>query len=196
MQHSPLSRTEILVAAVLVVFAIATRVIFNALHVFNFNAVMAAGLFAGAYLGARRMSIVIPLVAMLATDIAIGFYDWRLMAFVYVSIAAAFFLGRFYSRNRTLPRFVGSVLGVSALFFLVSNGAVWLLSADAIYPKTLGGLVDCYIAGVPFYRNALTGDLLWSTVLFGSYELFRLKAHRLNLDFMRFFGLRKIDFNG
>ncbi len=173
------SKTQLLFAAALVVFAIATRVIFNALHFYNFNAVMAAGLFAGAYLGSRRMGFILPLVAMLATDIAIGFYDWRLMAFVYGAIALAFFLGRFYSRNRTLPRFVGSVLSGSALFFIVTNGAVWLLSVDAIYPKTIAGLSACYAAGLPFYRNALMGDLLWSAVLFGCYELFQLKSPKL-----------------
>ena len=172
------TRTQLLFAAALVVFAIATRLIFNALHFYSFNAVMAAGLFAGAYLGSRKTGILIPLVAMLATDIAIGFYDWRLMAFVYASIALAFFLGQFYSKNRTLPRFVGSVLGGSALFFILTNGAVWLLATEAIYPKSLSGLIECYTAGIPFYRNALMGDLLWSTVLFGSYELLRLKNLR------------------
>ncbi|HET6401020.1 MAG TPA: DUF6580 family putative transport protein [Candidatus Kapabacteria bacterium] len=170
------TRTQLLFAGALVIFAIATRVIFNALHVYNFNAVMAAGLFAGAYLGSRRMGFVIPLLAMLATDVAIGFYDWRLMAFVYASIGLAFVIGRFYAKDRTLPRFVGSVLGGSALFFLVTNGAVWLLAEGAIYPKTIAGLAECYTAGLPFYRNTLLGDLLWSTVLFGSYELLRLKA--------------------
>ncbi len=170
------NRTQLLFAGLLVVFAIATRVIFNALHIYNFNAVMAAGLFAGAYLGSRRMGLAIPLIAMLATDAVMGFYDWHLMLFVYASIAASVFIGRYYAKNRTLPRFTGSVLGGSALFFLVTNGAVWLLAEGAIYPKSLAGLAQCYAAGLPFYRNTLIGDLLWSTVLFGSYELLRLKA--------------------
>jgi hypothetical protein len=170
------NRTQLLFAGLLVVFAIATRVIFNALHIYNFNAVMAAGLFAGAYLGTRRIGFVIPLLAMLATDIILGFYDWQLMLFVYASLVASVFIGQYYAKNRTLPRFTGSVLGGSLLFFLVTNGAVWLMAEGAIYPKTLAGLAQCYAAGIPFYRNTLTGDLLWSTMLFGSYELLRLKA--------------------
>jgi hypothetical protein len=137
---------------------------------------MAAGLFAGAYLGSRRIGLVIPLLAMLATDAAIGFYDWHLVLFVYASLTASVFLGRYYSENRTLPRLVGSVLGGSLLFFLVTNGGVWLLSEGAIYPKTIAGLAQCYAAGIPFYRNTLLGDLTWSTVLFGSYELLRLQV--------------------
>ena len=75
-------REQAILAGLLTVFAIATRVIFNYLHVYNFNAVMAAGLFAGAYLGSKRMGLVIPFVAMLLTDAVIGFYDWKLMAVV------------------------------------------------------------------------------------------------------------------
>ncbi len=173
------NRTQLLFAGLLVIFAVATRMIFNALHVYNFSAVMAAGLFAGAYLGSRRIGFVIPLLAMLVTDAIIGFYDWQLMLFVYAALTASVFIGRYYSKNRTLPRFVGSVLGGSLLFFLVTNGAVWLLSVDAVYSKTLAGLVECYAAGIPFYRSTIVGDLLWSTVLFGSYELFRLKSPKL-----------------
>lgn len=170
------TRTQLLFAGLLVVFAIATRVIFNALYIYNFNAVMAAGLFAGAYLGSRRMGFLIPLLALLATDVILGFYDWQLMLFVYASLTASIFIGRYYAKNRTLSRFVGSVLGGSALFFIVTNGAVWLLSVDAIYPKTLPGLFEAFAAGLPFYRNTLLGDMTWSTVLFGSYELLRLKV--------------------
>ena len=46
---------QVLIAGLLVVFAIATRVLFNTLHLYNFNAVMASGLFAGAYLGRKRV---------------------------------------------------------------------------------------------------------------------------------------------
>ncbi|MDP4198881.1 MAG: hypothetical protein Q8922_10935 [Bacteroidota bacterium] len=169
------NRNQAILAGLLVLFAMATRVLFNQLHVYNFNAVMAAGLFAGAFLGNRRFGIVIPLIAMLATDFVLGFYDWQLMLFVYGSLAAAAFIGKWYAKNATLPRFATSVLGGSLLFFMVTNGAVWLLAEGAIYPKTLAGLAQCYAAGLPFYRNTLLGDITWSTVLFGSYELLRFR---------------------
>jgi hypothetical protein len=172
------TRNQSVLAGLLVIFAIATRVLFNQLHVYNFNAVMAAGLFAGAMLGSRRIGIWIPLAAMLATDAVIGFYDWHLMLFVYGSLAAAAIIGRWYAKNATLPRFVTSVLGGSLLFFIVTNGAVWLFAGDAIYPHTFAGLIECFTAGLPFYRNTLLGDMVWSTALFGSYELIKSRAGR------------------
>ena len=167
-----------MLAGLLVIFAMATRVLFNQLHVFNFNAVMSAGLFAGAFLGTRRVGIVIPLIAMLLTDAVIGFYDWHLMLFVYGSLAMAAVIGRWYAKNATLPRFTASVLGGSLMFFLVTNGAVWFFAGDAIYPHTLAGLVQCYTAGLPFYKNTLAGDMLWSVVLFGSYEVLKSPVKR------------------
>jgi hypothetical protein len=170
------SREQAIFAGLLVVFAVATRIIFNELHLFNFNAVMAAGLFGGAYLTRHRFGFAIPLVAMLATDLVIGVYDWKLMSFVYGALAISVLLGKFYAKDATLLRYAGVVLGGSALFFAVTNGAVWLFGDGTFYPHTLSGLVECYTMGLPFYKNTLIGDLTWTTVLFGSYELFRLKA--------------------
>jgi hypothetical protein len=168
-------REQAILAGLLVVFAIATRVIFNYLHVYNFNAVMAAGLFAGAYLGSRRIGLVIPFLAMLATDAILGFYDWKLMAVVYGSLAVAVLLGKFYAKDATLLRWIVSVLGGSLTFFVATNLAVWIFGDGSFYPHTLAGLETCFAMAVPFYRNTMLGDLTWSTVLFGSYQLVSMK---------------------
>jgi hypothetical protein len=58
-------------------------------------------------------------------------------------------------------------VGVASLqFFLISNFGAWL-GHLAIYPYTLGGLVSCYIAAIPFYGRTLASDLLYSAALFG-----------------------------
>jgi hypothetical protein len=46
------------------------------------------------------------------------------------------------------------------LFYLISNFAVWL-GADRLYPHTLSGLADCYVAAIPFFRGTLAGDWLF-----------------------------------
>jgi hypothetical protein len=167
-------REQAILAGLLVVFAIATRIIFNMTHVYNFNAMMAAGLFAGAYLGSRRIGLIIPFIAMLVTDAVIGFYDWKLMAVVYGSLAVAVLLGRFYAKDATLLRWIGSVLGGSLTFFVATNLAVWIFGDGSFYPHTLAGLGQCFTMAIPFYRNTLLGDLTWSAVLFGGYELLKL----------------------
>lgn len=173
------TRDQLIFAGLLVLFAIATRILFNALHFYNFNAVMATGLFAGAYLGSKRIGLLIPFIAMLITDAVIGFYNWELMAVVYGSFAIAIGFGRLYAKNATLLRWIGCVLGGSLTFFIATNFAVWLLGDGSFYPHTLAGLGECFTMAIPFYRNTLLGDLTWSAVLFGSYELLRLKSPKL-----------------
>ena len=62
----------------------------------------------------------------------------------------------------------------SIVFFLITNLGSWFAMTED-YPRTLAGLVDCYIAGLPFFRNTLTGDLVFSAAFFGIAYL--VKAH-------------------
>jgi hypothetical protein len=82
------------------------------------------------------------------------------------------FLARLYAalRTRVIPIATLTVAG-SVLFFVVTNFACWLL-AD-LYPHTWGGLVTCFLAGVPYFRGTLCGDLVGSAILFGGEHLLR-----------------------
>ncbi|HEY3874167.1 MAG TPA: DUF6580 family putative transport protein [Candidatus Kapabacteria bacterium] len=167
---------QLLLAGLLVVVAMGTRVLFNALHIYNFSAVMAVALFSGAYLGSKRLGFLIPLVAMLASDLIIGVYDWKLMAIVDGAFVVAIALGMFYAKKPSLLRWISVLLGSSTMFFIVTNFAVWIFGDGSFYPYTFSGLVDCYTMGLPFYRDRLIGDIAWSAALFGSYELLKLRA--------------------
>ena len=60
-------------------------------------------------------------------------------------------------------------LAASILFFVVTNFGVWAL--DSLYPRTLEGLVICYVAAIPFFANTLAGTLFYTAVLFGGFAL-------------------------
>lgn len=70
---------------------------------------------------------------------------------------------------------VGLTLVGSILFFLISNGLVWLRSvptdAPHFYHRTWAGLIDCYVQGIPFFRNQLIGDAIFSLAFFSIYLL-------------------------
>ena len=75
-----------------------------------------------------------------------------------------------HSRHRlTALRVGGGAVLCSLVFFVTTNLAVW--ACGSMYPKTILGLAQCYLAALPFLRNALCGDLFWSATLFGSYAL-------------------------
>jgi hypothetical protein len=168
------NRTKILLAAAIIIAAAASRLV---KHPFNFTPVAAMALFAGCYLQ-RRWAVVLPLAAMFVSDYFIGFYDWQVMASVYVGIALAFFVG-WYLRNRVKWYSVISAALISSLaFFVLTNFAVWAFFTW--YPHTWAGLVSCFTLALPFFRNTFIGDLVYSSVFFGAYELvLRLAAQKV-----------------
>jgi hypothetical protein len=61
---------------------------------------------------------------------------------------------------------IGAALASSVSFFLFSNFAVW--AAYDMYPKNLGGLLTSYTLALPFFRNAVEGDLLFTGAMFAT----------------------------
>lgn len=140
-------------------------------HPYNFTPVAALALFGAATFERKWLGLVIPLAAMFLSDLLIGFHSG--MASVYGSFALIWGLGLVLLRKITVTRVAGAALLSSALFFLVTNFAVWY--GSSFYPQTPQGLLTCYVAGLAFYNgqsfflNAVLGDLTFCTLLFGSY---------------------------
>jgi len=136
-------------------------------HPANFAPIGALALFAGLYLP-RKWALVLPLVAMLASDAIIGFYSWKIMLAVYASFAIVVGIGalaRRYKKFHTI--LAGTVLG-SIIFFLVTNAAVWAFGT--MYTLDFSGLMHSYTMALPFFRNSLLGDLFYTGVLVGVAE--------------------------
>ena len=148
------SREKVLIAFVII--AILSRLI---PHLPNFTAVTAAALFAGRHFKNRVLAFAAPLTVMLITDLIFGFYtiSW----FVYASFVAIVFLGQLSKKMNVL-----TVLSSSFAFFIISNFGVWLLG----YPLTLEGFLACYTAAIPFFRNAVLGDLFYASILYYSFK--------------------------
>lgn len=136
-------------------------------HPPNFAPIAAMALFAGAHFADRRATFLVPLAAMLLSDLVLGLHG--LIPVVYGSFTAIAFLGLLL-RGRVRPGTVAAAaLGGSLLFFLTTNFGVWALGST--YPKTSAGLVACYVAALPFFGNTLRGDMFYAAALFGSMAL-------------------------
>ena len=155
-------RTMLIVGMIL--FAVIMRIV---PHPWNLAPVGAIALFSGAVIRNRVMTFVFPLLAMLAGDLFIGFHI--LMPVVYASFLISTALGFWVRERRSAARVGGVVLLGAIQFFLVTNFGVWAFSN--FYPKTFGGLMACYAAGVPFFWNTLAGDGCYSALLFGGLFL-------------------------
>jgi len=137
-------------------------------HPWNFTPIAAITLFSGVYLG-KRYAILVPILAMFFSDIFLGFYEWKLMLAVYGSFALVGLIGLAIKKQKSLETILAGSLTASILFFLITNFAIWQFTSW--YPKTLPGLIQCFILALPFFRNTLLGDLFFTGILFGAYEL-------------------------
>lgn len=137
-------------------------------HPPNFTPVGAIALYAGARLS-KVQAIALVLATMLLSDWLLaemtGAPSSRAVSLVvYLSLAAVVFVGRWFQTRPGRSRFVIAILGTSTLFFLTTNLAVWLF--ETLYSKSIEGLLACYVAAIPFYRNQLLGDFAWGGSLF------------------------------
>ncbi len=151
-------------AALLILAAALSRLL---PHPLNFAPITAMALAGGVYLD-KKLSLVIPIVALLVSDWILGFYP--VLFFVYGSVLAIGLAGWWLRDHKKVLAIGGTTLASSVLFFLVTNFGVWVVGPE-MYPKTWAGLLECYAAGIPFFRNTVFGDLFYVGVLFGMFEL-------------------------
>jgi hypothetical protein len=165
-------------AYIFLLFAILTRVVPHPGWL-NFTAVGAMLI----YFGARRpwREVVAPLAALIAVDFCLTtfVYHYAFQPEAYLLTwawyAMAFALGRILLRARTsVLRVAASAFLGPTSFFVLSNFAVWAMDSTGItYARTLGGLVTCYVAALPFYRNDLVSTGLFLALAFGVPVLVR-----------------------
>lgn len=122
------------------------------------------------YLG-KKWSLALPITIIFVSDLIIGFYDWKIMLSVYGSFVLIAFLSWVVQKHRTFFTITMTVFGSSAIFFLVTNAAVWAFSSW--YEKSFSGLLYAYELGLPFWRNMLVGDIFYTAILVGIFEKHR-----------------------
>ena len=136
-------------------------------HPANVTPVAAMALFGGAMFSNRIIALVVTFAAMLLSDMLLGFHST--MWAVYLSFGITVLIGSFIQNERSMVKTAAASIISSVLFFLVTNFAVWY--SDVFYPQNFSGLMSSYVAGLPFFRNTLLGDLFFTAVLFGGYKI-------------------------
>lgn len=137
-------------------------------HSWNMVPVAGAALFSGFLFRRRLVALAVPVVGLLVSDWMIGFYDWRVMVAVYIGLTLPVLLAPLLSRL-TVFRLLGCCLAASVIHFVMTNAAVWAF--QTIYEHNFAGLVACFAAAIPYFRNEFAGDLCWTAAFFGTYAL-------------------------
>jgi hypothetical protein len=126
-------------------------------------------LFSGSRMPNKMLAFVAPFLALLWTDAIIGFHGT--LFYVYAAVALITLIGGLLVKAEKPSRiFAGSLLG-SLVFFVITNFGVWF--SQGLYPQTGSGLVQCFVAALPFFGNQIVGDLFYAGVLFGVFAVLK-----------------------
>ena len=181
------------VLSIIILLAAFTRIM---PHPPNFSPMAAIGLFGAAHFAKKWQAFFIPVIGIWISDLVINNYVysssssnfvWFYSGFYwqYISYILIIFTGLFiFNRGISLTKTAGGMISSSGIFFLVSNFGVW--AGGTMYPKNFSGLITCYAAGVPFIHNTIISDLLFTTVLFGTYYLLQVEYSSLKIKPLKY----------
>jgi hypothetical protein len=142
----------------------------------NFTPVGAIALFGGAYFTDKWKAYLVPLLALFASDIVLNYFyssKWTLLdsssIMVYICFALIVFVGSLIKKANVLNVFAASLVAV-VLHWLLTD-----LPFGNLYPHTFAGYMQSLVAAIPFEKNMLYGDIVFSAILFGGFELAKNK---------------------
>ena len=153
---------DVLLVAFLIGFDVVARLLPHAPGVWPFAA---SALFAGRVLRIPALAVIVPLAAVLLSNVALAGDDWRITLVVCAAITLPAFAGMLARRWQGAIPVIAAMLSCSLIFFVTTNFAVWAFGS--LYPHSWQGLVQCYVAALPFLDKTVLGDLFWTAVLFG-----------------------------
>jgi len=144
----------------------------------NFAPIGAMALFGGAYFGKRWQAFLVPLAALLISDIVVNFAFYQhfvlfheMALWVYGAFALNVILGSSLIKKVKVSSILTANIAASILFFAITNFGVWATpNIMNIYPHNAAGLTACYIAGIPYLWTTVAGNLFYSAILFGIFE--------------------------
>lgn len=102
----------------------------------------------------------IPLVffSFVITDLFIGFH--KTIFFTWVTVIVIGYTS-VYFRGIIKDRVKGIIVSLIT-FYILSNFGVWL---SGIYTYSISGLLNCYIAAIPFFGNTILSTIIYSSII-------------------------------
>jgi predicted Co/Zn/Cd cation transporter (cation efflux family) len=144
-------------------------------HLPNVSPVAAMALFGGAYYADKRMAFLVPFLALFLSDLVLGLHNS--MIFVYAGFALTVAIGFLLKGRVTITNTAFATVISSVLFFLLTNLGAWMTSG--LYARSAEGLMQAYVAGIPFFQNSLLGNVVFVAVIFGGYHLLQKNVSSL-----------------
>lgn len=149
---------------ILSILALMARLIW---HLPNFSPLASLVLFAGYFLPKKYWPL--PFIALFISDSILGFYAWPVMLSVYGATAINLYLGKLLQKNNSLINIASGTMISALLFFFITNFAVW--ATGNWYAHDLTGLALCFNLAVPFFKNTLISNVLYTGLIFIPFKI-------------------------
>lgn len=136
-------------------------------HPPNFTPILGMAVFSGAIINRKIVAYLVPLAAMLISDLYLGLHSG--MPIIYFTLAICVLIGTFIESRVTI---LNSILGITAgvlIFYLITNFTVWY--GSGMYENSFSGLITCYVMGLPFLQNTFISSLIYGMGAFLIYEV-------------------------
>ena len=153
---------DVALVAFLIGFDVVARVLPHAPGVWP---VAASAFFAGRMLRWPLFSLIVPVGAVALSNLFMPGDHWAVLLTVAAALCVPALLGMLARRFNGVAPTAAAMIASSLVFFAATNFAVWAF--DTLYPTTMQGLVQCYVAALPFLDRTILGDLAWASAFFG-----------------------------
>lgn len=138
-------------------------------HAANFSPIFALALFIG-FLSTDWHLRYLPLLALFISDLFLGFYQPGVMLTVYLSLFITVLAGQYLKKSYSYSLALSYSLVSAILFFVLTNWAVWFFGTW--YSADITGLQQSYLLAIPFFKNTLLSNFVYSAFFFGAYQIY------------------------
>jgi len=154
----------------------------------NYTPIAAMALFGGAYFAGNIKPYAFPLLTLLVSDVILSYtvyapYREGILYggwyYTYGAFALMAICGKYIIHKVTVQRVGTAAIVAVFIHWIVTDFGVWL--QGTMYPKTLAGFNTCLVAAIPFEWQLLTSTIMYSSIMFGVFELMQQKYPRLQL---------------
>ena len=183
------NRFRVSTVVAMVVVATLSRFLFLSPSMANFSPIGAMALFGGAYFANKKLAYLVPMLSIWLSSMVLNntFYKQYYPSFsfgfetiVFIGFAVVVTTGILLLKKVTVTNLLLANLVGTIGFFLVSNFGVW--ANGTMYAHTMEGLGACYTMALPFLKNSLLSNVLFSTVFFGIFEVAKRQAPSLVME--------------
>lgn len=187
MRNSSL-RNAVLLVIILVVVLIRTvaPLLSGYEYLISFTGVGAVSIFCGSYFRKGFQGYAYPLISMLLSDFILslvvheGYFLYEGWYYVYGAFLLMAIASRYIVKNVSVSTvFLSSVVAV-LIHWLVTDFGVWI--GGSLYPKTLPGFWACLVTAIPFELNFFLGTIMYSSMMFGAFEMLKQRYSALKLQ--------------